>query len=370
MVTSSFGGFYSGKRVLVTGHSGFKGSWLWLWLKSLGAELLGLSLEPPFSPSLFAKAELAKDESQQELDIRDRDALNKAVAGFQPEVVLHLAAQSLVRTSYDNPVDTFSTNLMGLVNICDAVRATESVRSFVFVSSDKCYENKEWVWAYRENDPFGGSDPYSASKGAGEIVFESFCRSFFRLRESLGAASARAGNVIGGGDWSQDRIVPDCIRALSNDQQIVVRNPGHTRPWQYVLEPLSGYLWLAAELANDTKAYTGGWNFSPSVQPAPVSELVEEVVKAWGSGSWLDASQKQTGSPKEAKALRLANEKAENILSWRTALDFRETIKYTTDDYRAFINNSGVELREIATSRIKTYTEAAAAQGIAWAIGA
>lgn len=306
--------FWRGKRVLLTGHTGFKGSWLSLWLQSMGAELKGLALEPPTTPSLFAEANVAQGMVSQIGDIRDYDTVLKAVAEFKPEIVIHMAAQPLVRYSYKNPIETYATNVMGTVHLFEAIRQTGTAKVVVNVTTDKCYENKEWVWGYREDEPMGGFDPYSSSKGCSELVTAAYRRSYFR-ETGIALASARAGNVIGGGDWAEDRLVPDILRAFENNQPVVIRNPHSTRPWQHVLEPLSGYLTLAEKLWHEPEAYAEGWNFGPKDEDAwPVGWIVEKLCESWGQGAtWqLDGE----NHPHEAGYLKLDISKARQGLSW------------------------------------------------------
>ena len=255
-------GFWAGKRVFLTGHTGFKGSWLSLWLQTMGAKVTGFALAPPTSPSLFEAARVADGMTSIIGDIRDAAALKDALVAADSEIVLHMAAQPLVRASYDDPVGTYATNVMGTVHLLEAVRAAASVRACVVVTTDKCYENREWAWGYREDEPMGGFDPYSNSKGCSELVTSAYRRSFFQ-HSGIALGSARAGNVIGGGDWAADRLVPDILRAFEQNKPVVIRNPNATRPWQHVLEPLSGYLVLAERLYNDGQAFAEGWNFGP-----------------------------------------------------------------------------------------------------------
>jgi len=317
--------FWRGKRVLLTGHTGFKGSWLSLWLQSMGAELKGLALEPPTTPSLFLEAKVAQGMASQIGDIRDYDTVLKAVADFKPEIVTHMAAQPLVRYSYKNPIETYATNVMGTVHLLEAIRQTGTAKVVVNVTTDKCYENKEWVWGYREDEPMGGFDPYSSSKGCSELVTSAYRRSYF-AETGIALASARAGNVIGGGDWAEDRLVPDILRAFENKQPVVIRNPNSTRPWQHVLEPLSGYLALAEKLWHEPKAYAEGWNFGPRDEDAkPVGWLVKRMASKWGDGAtWrIDSGD----HPHEAHYLKLDISKAKQRLLWAprwgldTALD-------------------------------------------------
>lgn len=323
-----------GQRVLVTGHTGFKGSWLTLWLRELGAKVSGVALNPPTTPSLFEAARCGADIQDIRQDIRDAEAVAKIVAAEQPDVVMHLAAQPLVRASYTQSRETFEINVMGTVNVMEAARDTKSVRAFVHVGTDKVYENIEQARGYRETDSLGGHDPYSASKAAAEIAFQSYQRSFFNVNGRPLAASGRAGNVIGGGDWAKDRIVPDAMRALAEGRAIPVRNPASTRPWQHVLEALSGYLTLAAELLNGNQRALGSWNFGPPDDNVKrVDDLVAELVSAWGSGSWEHTP--EPGAVHEAKLLTLSCEKAERELGWTPRWDFRETVHRVANWYKA-----------------------------------
>lgn len=306
--------FWRGKRVFVTGHTGFKGSWLTLWLRQLGAEVTGFSLAPPTEPSLFEIARVHEGITDLRGDIRDAAALKQALVAARPEVVLHLAAQPLVRASYADPVGTYATNVMGVVHLLEAVRAAGCVRAVVNVTTDKCYENREWVWGYREDEAMGGHDPYSSSKGCAELVTSAYRRSF--LHEGVAVASARAGNVIGGGDWAADRLVPDVLRAFAAGTPVVIRNPHATRPWQHVLEPLSGYLLLAERLHAQGQAFAEGWNFGPADEDArPVGWIVQRLVELWGGkASWqLEGS----AQPHEANLLKLDCSKARQRLSWK-----------------------------------------------------
>ena len=274
--------FWSGKRVLISGHTGFKGAWLGLWLRRLGARVSGLSL-PPENPSLFVAAGLDRLVDGHYADIRDLDAVKRIMRQVEPEIVLHLAAQSLVRRSYAEPVETYATNVMGTVHVLAATNATPSIRSVVIVTSDKCYENREWFWAYREEEPMGGHDPYSSSKGCAELITSAWRKSYGAGERSLGIASVRAGNVVGGGDWATDRLLPDCMRALSEGRVIGIRNPAAIRPWQHVLDPLSGYLLLAERLTEDPKSFGEGWNFGPVADDAhSVAWIADRIVAAWG----------------------------------------------------------------------------------------
>jgi len=365
-VSHAFHGTFAGRRVLVTGHTGFKGAWLALWLAEMGAEVSGFALEPPTEPSIFVDARVADKLSAHRIgDVRDAAALAAFVSEVRPEVVLHLAAQPLVRDSYDDPVGTYATNVMGTVNLLEAVRACDSVRAVVSVTSDKCYENREWEFAYRENDAMGGFDPYSSSKGCAEIVTAAYRQSFFAGPGSARISSARAGNVVGGGDWARDRIVPDCVRALTRDEAVIVRNPDAVRPWQHVLEPLAGYLTLAASLLDGGDA-EGAWNFGPDADGGvPVRVVVEQLLAAWGSGSWeLDPA--ASAQPHEAKLLRLDSSKARTQLGWTPVWDIAQTLTRTAAWYGAW-HRDAAAARELCLQDIADYTADATAAGAAWA---
>lgn len=329
--------FYQGKSVLITGHTGFKGSWLALWLHELGANVMGFALPPDTHPNHFDLVRLSELLSHSEGDVRNLDEVEKAFSLAQPEIVFHLAAQALVRDSYDDPKTTFDTNIGGTVNVLEAIRHTSSVKAAVIITSDKCYENKEWVWGYRENDPMGGHDPYSASKGAAEIVCSAYLRSFFQTSARgphIGFATARAGNVIGGGDWAKGRIIPDCVRALSRNQPIIIRNPDATRPWQHVLDPLSGYLLLAKRLMESPERFSGAWNFGPDEQgQIRVMELADRFIKAWGVGT-IKTPPLQKTAPHEARLLKLCIEKAFQELEWKPTLNSESAINWTVDWYK------------------------------------
>lgn len=363
-----FNGFYQGKRVLVTGHTGFKGAWLSLWLHRCGAQVSGLSLPAPTNPSLHELIRPRVFASETTCDIRDVEALAAALRQSRPEMVFHLAAQSLVRRSYAEPLETFHTNALGTANVLDCIRRAELNCVTLVITSDKCYENREWEFAYRENDPLGGHDIYSMSKGAAELVAQGWNRSFFLPNPKLGPlTTVRAGNVIGGGDYAQDRIVPDCVRALMARQPILVRNPGSVRPWQHVLECLSGYLWLAATLAREGKQsrFASPFNFGP--EPAarqPVRALVEQVLKTW-PGKWVDGS--DPSSPHEAKMLSLTIDKAAAFLGWRPVWEFEETIRRTVEWYHERHARSGSDMFEYSGRQIDDYTAAARARRLAWA---
>jgi CDP-glucose 4,6-dehydratase len=369
---NSFGGIYKGRRVLVTGHTGFKGSWLCEWLLALGADVTGFSLPPPTSPALFEQLKLAARMQHITGDVRDLASVRAAVDAAQPEFIFHLAAQPLVRLSYSQPVDTYATNVMGTVNLLEAVRLADRACVVVAITTDKCYENREWVHSYREEDPMGGFDPYSSSKGAAELVISAYRRSYFSHHDGgregpVRVASARAGNVIGGGDWALDRIIPDCIRSLRNQAAIAVRNKVATRPWQHVLEPLSGYLWLGACLAVPERTHfparlTEAYNFGPALASnRTVAELVESVLQNW-PGRWEDRSDPR--APHEAKLLNLATDKAFHFLQWRPVWDFDRTIAQTVAWYRHV--GDDVPAYEFTRKQIAEYVADAMALGLAW----
>ena len=343
---------YAGKRVLVTGDTGFKGSWLVVALQELGATITGFALPPEHERGHFRLARLERIVRHRDGDLRDAGAVDEAMRAAEPEIVFHLAAQALVRASYEDPKRTFDTNVAGSVNVLEAVRRTPSVRSLVYVTSDKCYRNKEWIWGYRENDELGGDDPYSASKAAAELVFASYARSFFQERPGFGAASVRAGNVIGGGDWSAHRIVPDCIRALLAEEPIVLRNPEATRPWQHVLEPVFAYLLLGARLLERPKELSGAWNFGPRAEATrTVKELADEVVRDWGSGEVV--VERPPNAPHEAGLLQLNCDKARQQLGWEATWGFTEAVGATVEWYRR--TSDGAAALDVSRHQIRRY---------------
>jgi len=324
---------FAGKRVLVTGDTGFKGSWLALWLSMCGAEVLGYALPPKRDNDHYNLINLKGVIRHIDGDVRDFEGMRKAFSDFDPEFVFHLAAQALVRFSYEEPRYTFDTNVGGFVNVLEVARSLPGVRSIICVTSDKCYLNKEWVWGYRESDELGGRDPYSASKAAAEMVFLGYMHAFFMNRQDVGIASVRAGNVIGGGDWSEDRIVPDSIKSLQRKEPIFLRNPSSTRPWQHVLEPLSGYMLLAAKLHASPKEYSGSWNFGPGKNAVnTVQDLAERIISHWGGGE-IEAAAGSQG-PYESRLLHLNCDKAFYALDWHPRWDFDRTVKETTLWYR------------------------------------
>ncbi|WP_028007999.1 CDP-glucose 4,6-dehydratase [Solimonas flava] len=348
--------FWRGKRVFVTGHTGFKGSWLSLWLHKLGASVVGYSLPPPTNPSLFEAAGVERLVDTTFGDIRERETLVAVMRKAEPDIVFHMAAQPLVRLSYQDPVGTYATNVMGTVHVLEALRASPSVRAAVIISSDKCYENKEWDWGYRENEPMGGYDPYSNSKGCTELVVSAYRSSFFNAekfdKHRLALASARAGNVIGGGDWAGDRLVPDFIRAIVAGEELRIRSPHAIRPWQHVLEPLSGYLVLAQKLFADGSRYAQGWNFGPNDQDAkPVEWLVERLVQLWGDGArWRLDDQVH---PHEANYLKLDISKVRGKLGWEPRWSLSDALANVVEWYRAHV--AGADMRQISLQQISAY---------------
>jgi CDP-glucose 4,6-dehydratase len=354
MVTRQALSEFRGRRVLVTGDTGFKGSWLCLWLHQLGAEVLGYALPPERENDHFNLLELDRHIEHVTADIRDFETVKKTFDRFRPEIVFHLAAQPLVRYSYAEPKLTFDTNVAGSVNILEASRQCDSLKAIVFVTSDKCYRNNEWIWGYRENDELGGRDPYSASKAAAELVFSSYQDSFFQMRPDLGAATVRAGNVIGGGDWAADRIVPDSIRALTAKEPVRLRNPLSTRPWQHVLEPLSGYLLTAANLLKQPKAFSGAWNFGPDAQSIrTVGDLARMIVADWGSGE-VEIVQ-QENAPHEARLLHLNCDKASQLMHWQPRWDVERAVAETVRWYKGVLD--GHAAWEISSKQITAYME-------------
>jgi len=332
---------YNGKKVLITGDTGFKGSWLAIWLKQLGAEVYGYALPPQRKEDNFVRCKLNEKIHHLDGDIKDLNKLKNYFEEVQPEFAFHLAAQPIVLESYENPHYTFETNVMGTVNFFEAVRNTPSVKAAVNITSDKCYQNNEWVWGYRENDPMGGKDPYSASKGCSELITNSYQNSFFAQNTHCAIASARAGNVIGGGDWSDYRIVPDFFRAIKKNEKLIIRNPHTTRPWQHVLESLGGYLLLVSKLYSEGNKYSGGWNFGPLDQANhKVSELIETIIKYYGKGDVVfeESSEKLY----EANALKLDISKAMMNLKWEPVLSFEELIEYTVEGYKTEFTESDV----------------------------
>lgn len=352
-----FNNFYRGKRILITGHTGFKGSWLSIWLHELGAEVIGIGLDPFTERDNYVLSEIGKKiKADIRTDIRDGQKMKEIFNEYQPEIVFHLAAQPLVRLSYDKPVETYETNVMGTINIMEAIRCTESVKVAVMITTDKCYENKEQIWGYRENEPMGGYDPYSSSKGAAEIAISSWRRSFFNpadygKKHHVSIASVRAGNVIGGGDWALDRIIPDCIKALEAGKNIDIRSPKAIRPWQHVLEPLSGYMLLAETMWSEPTKYCEGWNFGPLPESiSTVWEVASKVIENYGFGKLNDVS--DPNAFHEAKLLMLDISKAKFQLGWEPRMNISQCVKLTVDWYKRYRNE---DVYEICLQQINKY---------------
>jgi CDP-glucose 4,6-dehydratase len=345
--------FWKGKKVFLTGHTGFKGSWLSLWLQSMGALVKGYSLVVNTKPALFTEANVAAEMESEIGDIRNLEQLTESMVSFGPDILIHMAAQPLVRLSYQEPVDTYTTNVIGTVNVLEAARKCSNLKAIVSVTTDKCYENKEWDWGYREIEPMGGHDPYSSSKGCAELVTAAYRRSFFSSEDTASLASARAGNVIGGGDWAEDRLIPDILRAFEKSQPVVIRNPLSTRPWQHVLEPLSGYLVLAQELFSNGDDFAEGWNFGPKDDDCkPVSWILDEMVSHWGNNaSWILDKE---NNPHEAGFLKLDCSKAGNKLKWNPKWNLKSTLIDIVKWNKGYLNGDDLKLKCLKT--IETYT--------------
>lgn len=348
--------FWKGRNVLVTGHSGFKGSWLCLWLESLGANVTGYALAPPTQPNLFDQAQVASSLNSVCADIRDLPRLTSLLAECRPDVVFHLAAQSVVRRGYEDPVETYSSNVMGTVHLLEAIRQTKLRCAVVNVTSDKCYENREWVWGYRENEPMGGHDPYSNSKGCAELVTSAYRDSFFPpeslQRHGVALASARAGNAIGGGDWTRDQLIPDLMRGFLGGKSCLIRNPSAVRPWQFVLEPLRGYILLAERLSEDGSRFSSGWNFGPTETDAkPVAWIADKLVSLWGPGAAWNPD--ATTHPPEAHFLKLDASKAKVCLGWHPVLPLELALDWIVEWWRAF--HAGADVRLLTQTQIERY---------------
>ena len=356
----AFGGAFKGRKVLLTGHTGFKGSWLALWLQQLGAEVVGLALLPDTQPSHWNLLKLGIEDHQ--VDIRDYVAVQKVVAQVEPEIVFHLAAQALARRSYVDPLTTWATNVQGTAHVLEACRHAASVRAIVAVTTDKCYENQEWLWGYRENDRLGGHDPYSASKAGAELVAASYRQSYFGKEGAPLLATARAGNVIGGGDWSEDRLIPDMVRASARGESVEIRSPNATRPWQHVLESLSGYLLLGQRLLQKQQRFAEAWNFGPDESGnQPVSAVLSRLTQSWGELRWH-----VTGAPQshEAGLLQLDSTKARTLLQWLPVWGLDEGLRQTANWYRAYGEKGEVISRE----QLADYVAAAKAKNLGWAV--
>lgn len=363
----AFQNIFHNKTVLVTGHTGFKGSWLTAWLIQLGAKVVGISLDPPTTPSHFSETPLKGLINDLRIDVRNQKSIIEAIIEAEPDFVFHMAAQALVKKSYLDPLETWETNVIGTLNVLEALRRLQNKCVAIMITSDKCYDNVEWVWGYRETDTLGGPDPYSASKGAAELVIKSQIKSFFQdPGSSVRIAVARAGNVIGGGDWADDRIIPDCVKAWSANQLVELRNPHSTRPWQHVLEPLSGYLSLAASLSRDLKFHGEVFNFGPrAIHNNSVLDLVDEMSKHWDQVSWRDVSGQDKG-PYESGLLKLNCDKALFYLDWYAVMDFEDTVRMTAKWYKNFYQEKNPVL-EYTNAQIQEYVELAKARQLTWA---
>jgi len=359
---------FHNKTILVTGHTGFKGSWLSIWLTSLGAKVIGLSDDVPTNPSNFVASKVGELIEDNIIDIRDKKSVEKIIQQYQPDFVFHMAAQALVRPSYESPLATIEINAIGSANILEGLRTLNKQVIAVMITSDKVYDNVEWFWGYRETDRLGGKDPYSASKGMAELVIRTYVESFFSMNDNnVRVGIVRAGNVIGGGDWATDRIVPDCVRAWSNNEVVNIRNPLATRPWQHVLEPLSGYLTLAIDLENSSQRHGEAYNFGPSVQQdCNVSVLINEMAKYWDKVSWNDASSSENYLH-EAGLLKLNCDKSFNDLNWQSTLNFEQTIRMTVEWYKAFYENEHSSMYNYTIEQISEYMKIAKSKNILWA---
>ena len=344
--------FWQGKRVFLTGHTGFKGSWLSLWLFSLGVEVKGYSLNPPTVPSLFNEAKIDSVIESCIGDIRDQDTLFESMVSFNPDILIHMAAQPLVRYSYDEPIETYEVNVIGTAKVLEVARSCSNLKAIVNITTDKCYENDGRAQGYKENDPMGGYDPYSSSKGCAELVASSYRRSFLQ-EQGIGLASVRAGNVIGGGDWADDRLIPDILRSFEKNEAVVIRNPKATRPWQHVLEPLSGYLVLAQKLYQNPKEYAEGWNFGPNEQDVqPVEWILDNMISKWPNSSWeLD----KNSSPHEAGFLKLDISKAKSILGWQPVWELSQTLEEVISWHKAWLNKENMQA--VCFTEINNFTK-------------
>jgi CDP-glucose 4,6-dehydratase len=362
-----FDNIYKGKRVLITGHTGFKGSWLCAWLLDLGATVAGYSVDIPTEPSHFEALALTDRVEHFQEDVRNKSSLQEAMNQFRPEIVFHLAAQSLVRKSYENPVLTFETNSLGTLNLLDCLRYQPSVIAAIIITSDKCYENVEWLWGYRENDRLGGKDPYSASKACAELITKVYMESFF-MENGPNIATTRAGNVIGGGDWALDRVVPDCVRAWSKGKKVEIRNPNATRPWQHVLEPLSGYLVLGQQLfQGNPELKNQSFNFGPQAKVnQSVGDLITEMAQYWPEAKWKFEQEMNSDKP-ESTLLKLNCDKALQLLQWNSVLDFSKTVQMTGKWYQDFYSQKPSSILETTSRQIEEYTKLATQSNLVWA---
>jgi len=364
---NTFEGIFNGLTVLVTGHTGFKGSWLSIWLDELGAKVIGYSLDPPTTENNFNLTNLGGKIVHIKADVRDLNTLTETIKKHEPEVIFHLAAQPIYKIGLESPRETFDTNVGGTINVLEAVRKTDCVKALVCITSDKCYRNQELIWGYRENDLLCGDDPYSASKGMAETAIQAYRTSFFEDNKTA-IASVRAGNVIGGGDFTESRLVPDSIQALINGNPVMIRNPDSVRPWQHVLVPLSGYLWLASRMLKKDLKYNEAWNFGPLEHKAiPAKYVVEKLIEFWGNGSWVHAASSEDVS--ETKMLKLNWEKAAKILNWQPAYTIEDALKETVNwflEYQKKLSGQQVDMYEVCVNQIKRYTERAKEIGLEW----
>ncbi|KJU81319.1 CDP-glucose-4,6-dehydratase [Candidatus Magnetobacterium bavaricum] len=359
-----FNGIYGNNRVLVIGHTGFKGSWLTLWLLTLNANVAGYSAYLPSEPCMFEVLGLKNRIANHVGDIRDYSCLKEVFNSFRPEIVFHLAAQAIVRKAYETPKTTFDTNVTGTVNVLECIRTSPFVKTAVIITSDKCYHNREWIWGYRENDRLGGDDPYSASKACAEIVCHAYVRSFFINGDITRISTARAGNVIGGGDWANDRIIPDCVRALSVQRDVTIRSLLAIRPWQHVLEPISGYLWLNACLYDNVKLHGEAFNFGPDqTVNKSVKELIELFIFYWGKGAWVDTSQQTT--QKENSFLKLSSDKSLSLLKWHSVLSFDDTVRLTVQWYTSYYGSKD-DMFNLSNEQITSYISMAIQKNMPW----
>ena len=347
---------FNNKKILVTGHTGFKGSWLSIWLNMLGAKVIGIGLKPSTTPSHFEILNLHDLIESYILDIRDNYLLSSKINEIQPDYIFHLAAQPIVKISYENPLETFKTNVMGTINLLDSLKEIKKECTVIIITSDKCYENVEWIWGYKETDRLGGSDPYSASKASAEIAIQSYIRSFFPSDGNIKISVGRAGNVIGGGDWSDSRIIPDAIKSWSKNKILKLKNPNSTRPWQHVLEPLSGYITLAQQLKENNKLHGEAYNFGPSSnQNHTVQQVIEEMSKLWEGSSW-SLEEKNKKLFHESSLLKLNCDKALYDLNWKSTLDFNETIKFTVEWYNSYYNKK-TSIRRVTEKQITDFSK-------------
>jgi CDP-glucose 4,6-dehydratase len=359
---------FSGKKILITGHTGFKGTWLTLWLKQMGANVSGISIDVPTNPSHFSALKIDKEICDIRADIREGERITALIQGLNPDFIFHMAAQPLVRRSYLDPLETWSVNTFGTLNVLESLRRLSKPCVAIFITSDKCYDNVEWVWGYRETDKLGGPDPYSASKGAAELAIRSYVKSYFPKNGGIRIGIGRAGNVIGGGDWAQDRIVPDCVRAWAKGEVVSLRNPSSTRPWQHVLEPLSGYLNLASELYQSESLHGEPFNFGPLAQQNhSVGDLVGAMSEHWDQVRWSDLSTHSNTSSYESGLLKLNCDKALHYLGWTAIWDFKKTVEETAVWYKKFYESNGASIFAVSIKQISRYHELAKEKGLKWA---